>query len=53
MIRPTTGAMIRPPTDMPNMAKPMAVPRLLTNHLASTLLTGMKPIPVVERESRM
>jgi hypothetical protein len=51
MIRPTRGAMTRPPTAIPNMAKPMAVPRRLTNHRASTLLAGMKPMPVVPIES--
>jgi hypothetical protein len=52
MRKRTSGAITRPPAAIPTMAEPIAVPRRRTNQRASTLLTGMKPMPVVPRESR-
>ena len=39
-----SGAKIRPPKPAPELTKPITMPRLLMNHLCTTVVAGMKPM---------
>ena len=39
-----SGAKIRPPKPAPELTKPITTPRLLMNHLCTTVVAGMNPM---------